>query len=170
MVSITERVGAAMPKRRSKDDVLSPIVSFRGGDLLPEFAARGQTPGPVARRDLARYYDLLAEALQRVELTAAEARLLADVAAPLLDHAEQTGKAALPAHRWLWAELDNAMREQDERSRTSVADPSFVARIRALDSAASRALVDALERYRAALAGGEADSEDLLRRVGLIRP
>ena len=153
-----------MPKRRSKDDAVAPIVSFRGGELLPELAARGQTPGPVARRDLARYYDLLTEALQRVDLTADEARVLADVAAPLLDHAEQSGKAALPAHRWLWAELDNAMRD-----RGVPADEAFVGRVRDLDSAASRALVDALERYRAALAAGEQDTEDLLRRVGLIR-
>jgi hypothetical protein len=147
-----------------------PIVSFRGGELLPLLCARGETTGPVARRDLARYYDLLEEYLERLALSEPEARLLCDAADDLLDRLDHTGSGTLPAHRWLWAEVSDAIRDRGLDEQYGIADPqALVDRVRALEPAEGRALLDALERYRHARGRGDGDTRELLTHVGLIR-
>jgi len=165
-----------MAKRNGSDNgeteagSLPAIVSFRGGELLPLLAARGETAGPVARRDLTRYYELLEEYLERLELSESEAQLLCDAADDLLDRLDQTGSGALPAHRWLWAEVADAIRDRRLDDKYGVDDPeALVDRVRALEPAEGRALLDALERYRHARGRGESDARELLTRVGLIR-
>ena len=148
---------------------LPEIVSFRGGELLPLLATRGKTAGPVARRDLARYYELLDEYLERLALSEAEARLLCDAADDLLERVEHTGAGTLPAHRWLWAEVADAIRDRGLDDKYGIRDPqALVDRVRGLEPAEGRALLDALERYRTARGRGEDDSTELLTRLGLI--
>lgn len=62
------------------NEVRDPPVSFRPGKLrnaLKQRAVRVVTEGQVAKRDLARYYLLLGEALSGVHLTKNEASYLA---------------------------------------------------------------------------------------------
>jgi hypothetical protein len=144
----------------------SLTVAFRvevGEDgLLSELDARGDQRGVVARRDLGRYYDILAQALQRVTLSPAEAHLLADLA-----------DEALSDHRLLWAAVANAVRDQNVAVRHRVEDIDvLVRRLRELEAVESCALVDALERVgraRQVSGAGSADLELLLRRVGVVR-
>jgi hypothetical protein len=142
----------------------SPTIAFRvdAGEagLLARLDERGEKRGVVARRDLGRYYDMLADALQRVAFTAQEAQLLADI--PVEEMSD---------HRLLWATVANAIRDEGLDVEALVHDPAeLVRRLRELTASESCAVVDALERFqRARSANGSHADLLLLGRVGLIR-
>jgi hypothetical protein len=155
---------------KTRNGSLPAIVSFRGGELLPLLGARGETAGPVARRDLCRYYELLDEYLGSLTLSEPEARLLCDAADDLLERVEHTASGTLPTRCWLWAAVADAIRDRGLDDKYGVGEPeALVQRIRALEPATARALLDALERYRHARGHDESNARELLTRVGLLR-
>lgn len=140
-------------------------VSFRAGDLIRDLTPRiaaGETPGPVARRHLHRYYALLATTLAGVTFTSAEAHLLTLAADVLLEHAPAD---SFPSHRWLWAALDDATRGKT----IDAVSVALIERVRELSPVESLAVLDALERVQAARSHGLPLTDELLRDVGLLR-
>lgn len=135
-------------------------VQFRPGPLAGPLAERGEpsAAGSTARRDLGRYYALLARALGAVQLTEAEASLLCDASNGTLWE-----PASIPL---LWAGVDDAIRLHGVDRQWGVDGPALVARLRALDAGASWALVDAVERFWR----NPNPRAEALRRVGLVRP
>lgn len=140
-------------------------LTFRIGVLGSRLLGRDERPSAIAKRDLQRYYELLDECLARLDLNEQEAGLLTEAAAGVRDLGEP---ARSQVHRYLWAEVSDAIRERDLAERWGVGDPqSLVDRLRELGPAEQRALVDALERVWSA--DPAEDREVLLRRVGLVR-
>lgn len=134
---------------------MSEFVSFRVDcTLFTSIAARGAKAGPVARRDLDRYYRLLRDLLPHIRLNALEARALHAAGTLALD---ANGTNEVSAYRLLWIATAERSGDQD-----------FVARVRGLGPATTRALIDAFERYRLALDHGGEDSDELLAALGLI--
>lgn len=134
---------------------MDAFVSFRSdARLLDQLRARGPKPGPIGRRDLERYYQLIRALLRTVRLSPAQARLLHDAGSLAL---AGNGATELSAHRLLWV-----------AAADSTNDEGFVERIRALGVGETWALLDALECYRFALESGAEDSDELLASIGLI--
>jgi hypothetical protein len=149
--------------KRPKAPKGTQLVTFRGGDILPELQARVSKPGAragtAAKRDLRLYYDLLADALRGITLTPDERRLLTDV--DIGSHPD--------AHRVLWGTVERAMRDSPQLLKDHpLPDPAaFIARLRALSPVESRALIDALERFWIAYRAGHGPAETVLNDVGL---
>ena len=118
-----------------------PKLQFRPDDaLLAAVAARsdgGTGANATARRDLERYYAILALDLRAVALTEGEAMLLADATNGTLFDA--------PSARLLWAEIADALPD-GLAAKWQVDGPALVAKLRALSARQSLAVVDALER------------------------
>ena len=55
------------------------LVQFRPGRLVDEITARGDSLGTIAKRDLERYYALLVQCLDEVQISEHEALILAKV-------------------------------------------------------------------------------------------
>jgi hypothetical protein len=140
-------------------------LTFRIGVLRSRLLGRDERPSAIAKRDLQRYYELLDECLARLDLSEQEAGMLTEAAAGVRELGEP---ARSQMHRYLWAEVSDAIRERDLAQRWGVEDPqALVDRLRELGPAEQRALVDALERVWSA--DPAEDREVLLRRVGLVR-
>lgn len=166
-----KREAAAIHGARSVTKNGTPSISFRLGELMTELEARGSAVSRVAKRDLGRYYEMVDEYLERFAFTEAEALLLCDAGESLVTSLQNPGASSLPMYRWLWAQVADAIRERDLATKYGVTDPeNLVERVRALEPAEGRALIDALERYRHARAQGRTeDNYELLRQIGLIR-
>ena len=141
------------------------IVHVIAGPVWRELEGRvssGLTPSPhlVARRDLERYYALLAEGLRRVDLTTGEASLVVDV----LNGTILDGRTAA----FLWAEIEDGIRLDSLDKKWSIDGKALVEKAKAWGLAESLAVSDAAERYWASLNPDE-PIEDGLRRVGLVR-
>lgn len=141
----------------------SPVVQFRAGLLLPEIEARsphGASLGQIADRDLERYYRLLADELAPVaaRLTEGEASLIADALNGTLLEAS--------TYRFLWAEIDDAIRLDDLADKWHVDGPRLVETLRALSPGATLAVVDAAERF---WRDTSIETPERLRQVGLVR-
>ena len=140
-------------------------LTFRIGVLGSRLLGRDEKPSVIAKRDLQRYYELLDECVARLDLSEQEAGMLTEAAAGVRELGEP---ARSQVHRYLWAEVSDAIRERDLAERWNVKDPqALVERIRELGPAEQRALVDALERVWSADPAEDVDV--LLRRVGLVR-
>ena len=140
-------------------------LTFRIGVLRSRLLGRDERPSAIAKRDLQRYYELLDECLVKLDLSEQEAGMLTEAAAGVRELGEP---ARSKMHRYLWAEVSDAIRESDLAQRWGVEDPqALVDRLRELGPAEQRALVDALERVWSA--DPAEDREVLLRRVGLVR-
>lgn len=140
-------------------------MTFRIGVLGSRLLGRDEKPAAIAKRDLQRYYELLDECVAGLGLSEQEAGLLTEAAAGVRELGEP---ARSRMHRYLWAEVSDAIRERDLAGRWGVGDPQgLVERIRELGAAEQRALVDALERVWSA--DPAEDPRVLLRRVGLVR-
>jgi hypothetical protein len=140
-------------------------LTFRIGVLRSRLLGRDERPSAIAKRDLQRYYELLDECLAKLVLSEQEAGMLTEAAAGVRELGEP---ARSQMHRYLWAEVSDAIRERDLAQRWGVEDPqALVDRLRELGPAEQRALVDALERVWSA--DPAEDREVLLRRVGLVR-
>lgn len=140
-------------------------LTFRTGVLGARLLNREAKPSVIAKRDLQRYYELLDECLARLDLSEPEAGLLTEAAVGVRELGEP---ARSQVHRYLWAEVSDAVRERGLAERWGVQDPqALVERIRGLGPAEQRALVDALERVWSA--SSAEDTPTLLRRVGLVQ-
>jgi hypothetical protein len=139
---------------------MKTVIAFRPGELLPALLERGVEDARhlVARRDLERYYALLRDALASVRLEEAEALLLADVLNGTLVDAH--------SYRLLWAEVEDACRQDGADRRWGVDGLALAARLRAMAPCELMAIADAVER---AWLRAEPDMRDRLRAVGLVR-
>lgn len=157
-------------------------IQFAAGQLEDDLLARagGDPPSWIAARDLGRYYHALAAELARVRLSHDEATTVVAAARGWLVEPHTAG--------YLWVEVEDYLRDQVEDRGIAELDriprldaagrAALVARLRALSSAASLAVCDAVERYwgrvtesapRSALALPDDSHAAMLRAVGLVR-
>lgn len=116
-------------------------VTFRPGSLSDPILERSgdMTAGAIAQRDLTRYYEMLEMALQRVNLTEGEARMLVDIC-------NGTRFDPFPvAAQSLHYEVEDAEPEYD--SKWGVDRPSFIAKLRGYSLLERAAICDAIERF-----------------------
>ncbi|MDE1904938.1 MAG: hypothetical protein KGH75_00625 [Rhodospirillales bacterium] len=136
-------------------------VSFRATRIEPALRSRcaDQTRGAismVARRDMERYYALLARTCPTFALN--EACLIMDV---------MNGCIVTPeTMQLLWANVDDAIRLDALDHKWNIDGAALVARLRALPYAECVALVDAVER---AWLLEDGTPEERVRAVGLVR-
>lgn len=140
------------------------LIEFRvGEDLMREISSRCQpqnfSAGTTARRDLTRYYALLAGITPK--FTKAEAALIMDALnGIMLDQY---------TFRLLWAEVADAIRMDNLDRKWNVDGESLVERLRSLHPAEMMALLDAVERAWNMIGyGGQMSLDEALRAVGLI--
>ncbi len=85
----------------------APVVQFRPGPLGPELARRGASPGLVASRDLARYYDALARELDLIDLTPVQwGAIRAAVADRSSDELTASAELGMAVGDWLSGQPD----------------------------------------------------------------
>lgn len=133
------------------------LIQFRAGELADGIAQRrdhGQSATDVARRDLARYYAVLAAELASTVWLPGEVAALRDALnGSLLD---------TTSYRLLWAEIDDALAD-GLAAKWDVDGPALVAKLRVLTPAQAMAVIDGAERYWAAVARGETPPPDVER-------
>ena len=149
----------------SEGDVVTqnrcPAVNFATGKLEEPLALRaGRVSRPqVAKRDLLRYYALIADSA--TIWTLAEADLLVEVVREL--------RLGADSYRYLHHAIrDEARLWSPEKWHV---DQKFFDRVEALTLAEAMAIVDAVERFWVLLeaAGEDANTDELLTQVGLTR-
>ncbi|MDI6872116.1 MAG: hypothetical protein QME79_12385 [Bacillota bacterium] len=125
-------------------------------DIEEALAARGGSRSEVVSRDLMRLYDLYRHELAEVNLTASEAGLIVDVLNGTL--ITDAGQARL-----LWAEVEDGIKLDHLDEKWHVDGPALVEKLRGLRLSQALAIVDAAERFWAAVAAGkEPKVEDYL--------
>lgn len=145
------------------------LIAFRPGPLieaLRERSDRAEVPADdepdrglslVARRDLARYYALLADELRCLELSEAEASLIVDATNGLwID--ERTC-------RYLPFEIEEAISIDHLDAKWGVDRAELLAKLQAATPGQLMALADAKERFW----NHPNPLPDALRRAGLVR-
>ncbi len=135
-------------------------IEFRAGDLEPAIMARAEgSTHQTARRDLGRYYTLLAASLRRVVLSEAEASLIVDAL---------NGTAFLPEMvPPLAIEIGDAIQIDHLDTKWEIDGAALLAKIRTWSPSESMAVVDAVERFWHD--GAIEDMSERLRTVGLVR-
>ncbi len=140
-------------------------VSVRVSGLEPHLTARVGPDAPTSgliRRDLERYYAVLADSLRTLTLTEAEASALVDAL---------NGTLLEPhTYRFLWADVEDSLPELAEK--WGIDGPALVRKLRGLSPGAAMAAADAVEQFWTRVSRGEAKGEshaDRLRAVGLVR-
>jgi hypothetical protein len=135
-----------------------PNVNFRLGEHLDNaLSERGENKNTIAKRDLERFYDLLARNLPA--FTLGEALLLCEAL---------NGVRCSPDT--LWGNVGAALEEVGLGERFSVDRLSLLTRIRNLSDIESQSVIDAIERYWIGPyhKSGE-ESRAALYRVGLVK-
>jgi hypothetical protein len=126
-------------------------ITFRGAALWPELAARtsgdGGSHGLTAKRDIARYYRLLRQALGAIRLTEHEARLV-------IEAVRQMSNMDVP-YSVIWALV---IGEDGDPRREALSQ-----KLRVMTESQKLAVVDAAER--AIVLGGDTAA---LKKSGLI--
>lgn len=140
----------------------SPVIQFRAlDDLQGQIDSRTShwisSRGDIARRDLARYYHVLASDLRAVNLTEGEASLICDAC-------NGTAFVDNRSISMLWAEIDDAIRLDGLDDKWHVDGPALVEKLRTLTWGQTAAIVDAVERFWA----DPNPLQEKLREVGLI--
>lgn len=140
-----------------------PHVQFRLGELAEPVRAR-ETPGlganRICQRDLDRYYAVISAELAALELSESEAMLIVDAL---------NGTIAEPAaaqRTMLWAGVADAIALDGLAEKWVVDGDALTTKLRGLSLAGSLAVIDAAERYWAAVGRGESPSPE---GVGLTR-
>jgi len=111
-----------------------PDVHFRPGEELNRsLSARGENKNTIAKRDLARYYDLLAVSLPT--FTMSEALLLCDALNGVMCRPDT-----------LWGNIAAACQEQGIAEKWEVDAAALLARLREFSAVESQAVIDAVER------------------------
>lgn len=145
----------------------SPLIQFRAVGMLAErLAERTDHPlqdrmlAEVARRDLERYYTLLARALMAVreQFSEAEIELLVDATNDLMVRPETV--------HLIWAEVADALRD-GLAEKWQVDGPALVEKLRGFTPSEMMALADAIERFWTGLYQ-MTDMQERLRAVGLV--
>ncbi|HHW15086.1 MAG TPA: hypothetical protein GXX28_09160 [Firmicutes bacterium] len=114
-------------------------------DMLQAIEARGENRSEVIHRDLARLYELYRHELAELAFTAGEAGLIVDVLnGTLITDASQA--------RHLWAEVEDGIRLDHLDEKWSVDGPALIEKLRALRLGQCLAVIDAAERFWAAVA------------------
>lgn len=136
-------------------------AQFHAGDLSPALNERVGVGAPsgslVAKRDLGRYYQVLADSMPR--LTEGAAMAVCDALnGTVLDHR---------TYRHLWIDLED-WPAADLGRKWGIDGPALVAQLRALSPCALMAIVDAVERFWLHQEGRVAG--EILREVGLVEP
>ncbi|MEQ7008401.1 hypothetical protein ABN028_19705 [Actinopolymorpha sp. B17G11] len=141
-------------------------IQFRTGDplaaKLAERTPADAKPDLIARRDLERFYGLLAAELRTLKLTDAEAYVIVDAL-------NGTYLDDLTTALYVHSEIAEAVRIDDLDKKHGVPDrDTFLKRIAAWTPAQRFAVADAVQRW---WIGGEWGGTDLdnFRRVGLVR-
>lgn len=140
-----------------------PTISFRPGESLLAALETRTGDGPAhgtAKRDLERYYDLLARDVRRLTLSEAEIMLLLDVSNGTLWE-----PTSIPL---LYAEVENALQDGVEQ-KWGVDGLALVGKLRALSLGQTYALVDGLERAWKALGEHDGDLKAAAVAAGLVR-
>lgn len=145
-------------------------ITFRDAGLEPVIDARmrgdgsRESLGLVAKRDLRRYYDLIAAALPDLDLSPAEACLICDA---LVD-------VQIADDRWLrlWAEVSDGVRAGDLGAKWGLSDAAverLVERLRLLPPSGRAAICDAVERFWIVMRRApKTPLNDALEQVGLL--
>lgn len=148
---------------QGQEQVRLTQIQFRPGEIAPLLAIRGEREGSgvIARRDLGRYYALLARELGKgmTLFTHNEACLIADVCGSVTWE-----PAAIPL---MWAEIQDAIVNNGLAVRWDVNGALLVQKLQRLSTIQKYALIDAVERFW--LLDESDDTERQLRTVGLIR-
>ncbi len=144
----------------------SKLVTFRAfpEQLASAIEARrdhGEPLGAVARTQLERYFALLDQELERVQLSEAEAMLICDSLNGIISD-PQTMRIGL------WAGVDDSIHLDGLDEKWSVDGPALIAKLRALTPAQAFAVTDAVECWWGRNEIDE-DPRERLRIVGLIR-
>jgi hypothetical protein len=147
-MTATTKTGRSLRKRQAEPD--GDQITFRGSAVLPELAARtdhGGSHGLTAKRDIARYYRLLRQALGAVRLTEHEARLV-------IEAVRQMADMDVP-YSVIWALV---VGEDGDSRRAALSK-----KLRGMTESQKLAIVDAAER--AIVLGGDIAA---LKKAGLV--
>lgn len=149
-------------------------TTLRLGELEPSIAtrmAKNVAAGAIAKREIGRYYAVLADSLLRTHFTLTEAEAVA-VALQDFDPA---------SIRYLWAEVEDRYRAKDEAEKTDEPPPfgnlptldvsALVNKLRNLTLAQAYAVLDAAERYWTRyIREAERDGDDSYKYLGSAEP
>ena len=141
------------------------VISLRVGELADDIDSRcgeadGESAAGVIKRDLARYYRVLQEELASLDFTEGEASLVCDACNGLFfDDATST-------HRFIWAEVADAIQLQHLDKKWTVAGDRLVKKLRDMTSGQAMAVADAIQRF---WAEPQRDTRELLLEVGLLK-
>ena len=112
-------------------------IFFRSAELTDSLAARGDTPSQVAKRDLLRYYALLAREARAIHLTEKELQAIREITISTF-----WDKFSIPL---LWVEVDDGLKD-GAAAKWGIEDPAaLLARLKKLTAGQTYALVDQLE-------------------------
>jgi hypothetical protein len=141
---------------------INPFVTFRAlpelADALTSRGREGESLGGIARDQLERYFECLRRTLATVQLSEAEASLIADAGNGVLWEAH-----TVPL---LWAQVADAIQDEGLDRKWGVNGAALVERLRGLNYAQALAVTDAITRY-----WREPNPiDEALRRVGLVQP
>lgn len=143
----------------------SPQITFRLTEALSDYVeARtlGKSLTSVAKRDLERYYALIAEVTPKFEPR--EAALLYDALCTFHDDVSTI--------RYVWANVVEKIESLQLDEKWQVDAGNLVKRLRSLSMCERFALVDAVERAMIQCRGLDVDSEpaawEAIRSVGLV--
>ncbi len=139
----------------------APMVFFRLADgpvrtALEARTEHGLKEGLVARRDLERYYQVLADELSTVNLSEPEASLIVDVCNGTLFESF--------SYQLLWANISDAGQEYGDKWGVDMR--KLTRKIRAFTPGQNMAVVDSISRF---WSDATRPTGDQLRAVGLVR-
>lgn len=141
------------------------MVQFRAGRLLAALEARtnGASVGSVAKRDLERYYQLLAGEL--AELSRDPAKALDEAEASLIIDACNGWLVEPHTYTLLWAQVADAISLDGLDRKWDVNADRLIAKLRSYTPGQTLAVIDAADRYWTL----DGEHVERLRAVGLVR-
>jgi hypothetical protein len=117
------------------------VVSFRSSELTCELEQRGEQLGIIAKRDLDRYYLLIADALRRVKLSQPEACLICDALNGTLNDFRLN-----PTHSMLFS-IQDAIELEELDQKWSADKEQLLNKLSSLSTLEAAAILDAVERF-----------------------
>ena len=135
-------------------------IFFRGGPVEKALRERGESAGLVAKRDLERYYEVLAGELLTVQFTPFEASRIVEACHP--------GRVSC-GYQLLWAHIENWISLKGLDIQLGSYRGPLPERIRSLTAGQTMAVIDAAERFWV-VSGSQTtgDTDESLRAVGLL--
>lgn len=140
------------------------VISFRSAGLETQILERGEQAGVTARRDVERYYVLLATALRQVKLTSAEAKLICDALNGTLNNFQINPQQSLAFS------IADAIEYDHLDQKWGVDTAALKQKLESLNILQAAAVLDAVERFWFEPGGYHLpDIDQKLRIVGLVR-